>query len=234
MRLALMQPYLFPYIGYFQLLRAVDRFVVYDDVTYIKGGWINRNNILLAGKPFLFTVPVLNVSSFTAIRDTEISYKAPWAEKLLKTVQQAYRKAPYYTTVHPLVEGVLASGEKTIGALATRSIRTVADYLGLSTEIKPTSSSYGNNALSAQARVLDICRQEGAAEYINSIGGQALYSKDDFRERGINLYFLRSGATPYTQGTGNTPFVPNLSIIDVLMHNSTEETRALLDNYELV
>lgn len=232
MRLALMQPYLFPYIGYFQLLHAADRFVVYDDVTFIKSGWINRNNILLNGKPFLFTAPLLNASSFAAICDIEVSYKAPWAEKLLKTMHQAYRRAQQYATVAPLVEEVLMSGAPTVGALATMSIRKVANHLGLSAEIKPTSGGYGNSHLSGQARVIDICQQEGATEYINSIGGQALYSKDAFREAGIALSFLLTGPVQYRQS--GQPFIPSLSIIDVLMNNSIEETRALLENYELV
>lgn len=227
-----MQPYLFPYIGYFQLIGAVDKFVAYDDVTFIKQGWINRNNILLNGQRYLFTVPLVNASSNTLICDTLVSDKAGWRPKFLKTIEQAYKKAPQYPAVFPLIQDVVLNGPTEISKLAVRSLSLIADFIGLTTEIKDSSENYANRHLSAQDRVLDICKQEGAGVYINPIGGMELYSKEKFREEGLDLHFIKSLDVTYTQY--NSHFVPGLSIIDVLMFNRQDEIAGMLGQYELI
>jgi hypothetical protein len=232
MRLALMQPYLFPYIGYFQLIHAADKFVVYDDVTFIKQGWINRNNILLNGQKYLFTVPLVNASSNTLICDTQVSKLDIWGAKFLKTIEQAYRKAPHYAEVYPLLAEIVVPGRDNISTLITNSLRKISAYIGITTEIAETSRHYGNSELKAQERVLDICRKEGADSYVNPIGGIELYSKDRFREEGMDLYFIKTGVVQYAQF--KEPFTPWLSIIDVLMFNRPEEALQLVRQYELV
>jgi hypothetical protein len=227
-----MQPYLFPYIGYFQLLSSVDKFVVYDDVSFIKQGWINRNNILLNGQAFLFTVPLLNASSNTLIKDTAVSNKVPWGNKLLRTIEQAYRKAPQYVPVAELISKVVSGNSETIGELATASIKAVAAYLDIDTEILPGSSGFENKHLSGEARVIDICKQEKATRYHNPIGGKELYSKAAFEASGIELRFVKSSAISYSQY--KEPFVPWLSIIDVLMFNDVAMVNKLIRNFELI
>ena len=131
-KLAIMQPYLFPYIGYFQLIHAVDRFVVYDDVAYIKQGWINRNRILINGKASFFNVPIKNASSFALIRDTLINdhqQHARWAEKLLKTFDNAYRRAPEFARVFPMLEHVFCAQTTRIADLALASVRAAAEFM---------------------------------------------------------------------------------------------------------
>jgi len=233
MRIAVMQPYLFPYIGYFQLLESVDRFVIYDDVTFIKQGWINRNNILLGGKPFMFTVPLVNASSYTLIRDTAVNRSLPWAGKLMRTIEQAYRKAPYYSEVATLIENTLRCNCETIGSMAMHSISAVAEYLGIQTQIIPGSSHYANQHLAAQDRVIDICRQENADRYHNPIGGIELYSRSDFSAAGIELLFVQTTLQSYPQ-LSQSDFVPWLSIIDVMMFNSPAGAMELVSNYKLV
>jgi len=228
-----MQPYIFPYIGYFQLLHAVDKFIVYDDVTFIKQGWINRNNILLNGRPHMFTVPLVNASSNTRICDTQVSGKVNWDTKFLKTLEQAYKKAPYYKEVIPIIADVVSGDrESGIAGLAVKSIQATANYLGISTDIQPTSTGYANNHLAAQSRVLDICRQEHASHFINPIGGTELYSKEDFRTAGLKLSFIKTHTVTYPQYKNE--FVPWLSIIDILMFNSPEAVMELMNKYELV
>ena len=75
MKLAIMQPYIFPYLGYFQLLNSVDHFVFYDDVNFIKGGWVNRNQLLINNQNKFFTVPLKKIISFTPINEVEIHKK---------------------------------------------------------------------------------------------------------------------------------------------------------------
>jgi WbqC-like protein family len=231
-KLAIMQPYLFPYIGYFQLINAVDKFVVYDDVAFIKQGWINRNNILVNSHSFLFTVPVKNISSYSLILDTEVANGIDWQTKLLKTIKYSYQKAPYYQKVFQIIENVFTSDNQYISRVAINSIKEVIKYLEISTELQDSSTSYKNNTLSAQARVLDICQQELASQYINPIGGIELYSKNAFRNQGIELSFIDSKPIRYKQVKNN--FIPNLSIIDILMFNSPEEVKAKLQQYELI
>ncbi len=231
-KLAIMQPYLFPYIGYFQLINAVDKFVVYDDVAFIKQGWINRNNILVNNYPFLFTVPVKNISSYSLILDIEVANGIDWQTKLLRTIKYSYQKAPYYKRVFRIIENVFTSDNQYISKVAINSIKEVIKYLELSTELQDSSTSYTNNALSAQARVLDICQQELASQYINPLGGIELYSKNAFRNQGIELSFINSKPIRYKQVKNN--FIPNLSIIDILMFNSPKEVKAMLQQYELI
>jgi len=226
MKLALMQPYLFPYIGYFQLLAQVDRFVFYDDVNFIKNGWINRNRLLLQGEPRYFTVPLRDASPFRKIRDVEVAAAAGWRRTIRESIRHAYGKAPNFVAVSALVERVLETETTRIGELAKASVRAVADHLALETELVDSSSRYANESLSGAARVLDICSRERASDYYNAPGGRALYDAREFARHGIALHFVAPQAIEYRQG--GAAFVPGLSIIDVLMHNDRGQARELL------
>jgi hypothetical protein len=229
-----MQPYFFPYLGYFQLIHAVDRFVIYDDVAFIKQGWVNRNRILIDGQPSYITVPLKHASSFRTIAEIEIDDSAQnrqWVARTLKTIDNAYRRAPEFERVFPLVESVLISGATRIGDLAARSVRAVGAFLDLDTTMVETSAVYGNSELTGQDRVIAICRSEAADEYVNASGGVELYSREAFADAGITLRFLESAAPEYEQF--GAPFVPSLSIIDVLMFNTAESVRDFLDRYQL-
>ncbi|WP_027377493.1 WbqC family protein [Kaistella palustris] len=235
MKVAIMQPYLFPYIGYFQLIAAVDKFVVYDDVNFIKGGWINRNNILVNKKSNLFTVPLDNSSSFFLINETKINLKlySIWKIKFLRTIEQSYKKAPFFNEVYSLIANVLDNYEgDLISKLAVASIKSVCEHLKIQTEIIATSETYNNKRLSGQERVLDICSIENATYYINPIGGLQLYSKEIFKSKNIELNFIKSYSIAYKQF--DNKFVSWLSIIDTMMFNSVEEINIMLDKYELV
>jgi hypothetical protein len=232
---AIMQPYLFPYIGYFQLLRAVDRFVIYDDVTFIKQGWINRNRILINGAAAFITIPLKHRSSHRLICDTEIDDSLQnrcWNDKLLKSVSNAYRRAPQFAAVFPLVEEVLSAPPRLVGDVARASIEAVARFLDIPTPLVRVSIAHVKGVGTGERRVIDICRAEGAAEYINAIGGTELYDVRMFREKGLQLRFLRSRPLTYPQF--RHPFVANLSIIDVLMFNAPDVVRGFLDEYDLV
>lgn len=231
-KLAIMQPYLFPYIGYFQLINAVDKFVTYDDVAFIKQGWINRNNILVNGNPFLFTIPVKNISSYSLINETEVSYNNDWKSKLFKTIQESYRKAPYFENIFQIIENTFTTDERYISKIATKSILEIVKYLELQTEFQESSTSYQNSGLRSQERVLDICKKELANQYINPIGGKGLYSKSTFKIQHIQLDFMKTHPVEYRQLKNG--FVSNLSIIDVLMFNSPVEINLMLQSYELV
>ncbi|MFZ1666553.1 MAG: WbqC family protein [Flavobacteriales bacterium] len=233
MTIAIMQPYLFPYIGYYQLAQIVDRFVVYDEVNYIKQGWVNRNNILVNGAPSLFTLPLSNPSSNALIKDLVVDARQYpiWRKKFLKTLSQVYSKAPQYATTVDLVNDVLEPDVVSIAELATRSITLLVEFFGMDTVVIPTATHYGNANLNGQDRILDICKKEGATRYINAQGGRTLYDHPTFASHGIDLAFLKPSLATYEQGRYS--FVPGLSIIDVLMFNSFEQVREMLRSSEL-
>lgn len=231
MKLAIMQPYLFPYIGYFQLLKTVDKFVLYDDVAFINRGWINRNKVLVNGKEQLFTIPLREASQNKKILEIDIDDTQKWRDKLLKTLQQSYKKAPQYAAVYPVIEEILQTPATRITDLIAVSITLLANYLSISTEIVPSSTIYANQHLKGPERILDICLQEGASEYINPIGGMELYDRAAFAEKDIILHFIRSRKEEYPQFGGE--FVPWLSIVDVLMFNTPEQVHTLLEAFDL-
>jgi WbqC-like protein len=233
MRLGVIQPYLFPYLGYFQLLHAVDRFAVYDDVAFIKRGWIHRNRLLINGESSLFTIPVRSGTASGLICEVLIDDrgKDQWSAKLLRTIDKAYRRAPEFGAVFPLVERVLDPGVSKIGELALRSIKAVAEFLDLSTTFVDSTTVYDNAELRGEARILDICRREGATDYINPSGGRHLYSASRFADQGVRLHFIVPTLPAYKQF--GAAFVPGLSIIDVLMFNSRGVVREYLDQHSL-
>jgi len=219
-----MQPYFFPYAGYFCLLAAVDRFVFYDDVHYIKSGWINRNRLLLGGEPSYFTVPVVNASCSTRISDVAIVANGKWRRKMLESLRHGYSAAPHFGAVYELVQSVVFAKADSISELAKASVYAVAKYLEVDTHFVDSSSSYDNASLRGVERVLDICRREQATHYINLSGGRSLYEPECFRAAGLTLAFVDSKATPYPQFS--VTFQPALSIVDLLMHNAPSQARS--------
>ena len=230
MKLGIMQPYFLPYIGYFQLIKAVDKYVIYDDVNFIKGGWISRNNMLLRGKSFMFNIILSGASPNKLIHEI---FVAADQSKLLKTIRAAYQKAPHFSSVFPIMEKIIESEDKNLARYVGNSLMQIADYLQFDTELIYSSDiKEKDSSLKAQDKILNICGVTGASEYFNAIGGMELYSKERFAESKVKLNFLKPLPIEYKQF--NNPFVPRLSILDVLMFNSVKETNELLEQYELV
>jgi WbqC-like protein family len=231
-KLAIMQPYFFPYIGYWQLINTVDLFVIYDDVNYKKGGWINRNRILINGEPSYITVPINKSSSYKRICDTSLQLTLFWREKLVKMVWTTYQKAPYFKEIFPIIENLIRYETDNLADYLAYQLKTLARYMGISTQFVLSSRHYENSNLTGQNRVVDICCQENATVYINLQGGLSLYSKDAFSLHGIELKFIIPTAICYKQFRTET--VPWLSIIDVMMFNSQSQINLLLNKFELV
>ena len=229
MRLGIMQPYFFPYLGYWQLLANVDKYVVYDDVTYIKGGWINRNNFLINGQKNLLTMRLEKASSYTLIKD--IAIKDDFV-KFLKTIEMGYKKAPFFEDIFRLLKDICQCPDKKLGQFLFNSHIKICEYLGIDTELILSSSFEKHTELKGKDKVISICKQLGADEYINAIGGQELYDKKEFAENGIKLNFLQANLREYRQLKNE--FVAGLSIIDIMMFNSKEEIKEMLNDFILV
>lgn len=232
MKLAIMQPYLFPYVGYFQLMNAVDAFVVYDNIQYTKKGWINRNSILSASKAHPFSIPLKKDSDYLNVEQRCLADNSlREREKILRVINQSYSKAPYCKQVLPLLEDAFFNSEMNLFNFVYHSVVSVVEYLGIDTKIVVSSTLDIDHGLKAQEKVVALCKAMGADTYYNPPGGMSLYSKEEFLQAGLDLSFLVPRQVCYPQ-LGNE-FVPNLSIIDVMMFNSKDEIQGILEEYDL-
>ena len=226
MKLGIMQPYFFPYIGYWQLMNAVDTYIIYDDVNYIKGGWINRNRVLINGKPKYINLILEGASPNMLIRDVRVRNDSITQRKLLNTLKMNYAKAPYFHEAYPLIESIILFETKSAVEYLEHQIRCIANYLKIDADIILSSRIEKDDLLKGEAKVISICKSMHADTYINAIGGRGLYSFDTFHKNGIELNFLETTDIIYKQYSNE--FVPNLSIIDVMMFNSVDKIRKLL------
>ncbi|HRE41337.1 MAG TPA: WbqC family protein [Ignavibacteria bacterium] len=231
-KIAIMQPYFMPYIGYFQLINAVDEFVFLDDVNFINRGWINRNRILLNGRDFLFTIPCKKVSQNKLINEVEVGEVDLFYEKFKQTLQMAYNKSPYFEQVNELLDNIFSCNSEFISDFAINSIECTLEYLKIKKTLKISSKDFKNNGFKGFEKLTDICKQADIFNYINPSGGTELYNKVQFAEKGISLFFLMPEEVKYSQF--KKEFIPWLSIIDVLMFNSPEKIKSdFLNNYRI-
>lgn len=232
MIVSIMQPYFFPYIGYFQLIAQSDVFVLHDDVQYIKGGWINRNRIIWNGKPRWLTLPVRSGASHLPINQRYYEHGRDAAGGALRRIEAAYRKAPRFAAVFPMLDELLRFGDANVAAFNANLLERLAAKLGLRARLVASSAMVKDDSLTGQDRVIDICRRLGATHYVNPIGGTQLYDPEPFDRAGVTLRFLNPAAPVYPQ-FGQTP-VAGLSIIDVLMFNGDAAIARLLQAYRLL
>lgn len=232
MNLGIMQPYFFPYIGYFQLINTVDKFVIFDDVNYINKGWINRNRILLNKQEYTFTISLEKASQNKMINEIYLSTDIKWKGKLLKTIEVAYKRAPLFKLIYPLIEGIIGFEEKNLSIYVSQSIKQLTNYLEIRTPIVSSSVPYNTTSLKGQDKILEICRGERAELYVNPIGGRDIYQREAFEKQKIKLSFIKSKPIIYKQ-FGND-FIPFLSIIDVMMFNEKDKISNYLNEFELL
>lgn len=234
MKVAIMQPYFVPYIGYFQMIHAVDVFVVYDNIEYTKKGWINRNRILKNGEPDVISLPLAKGSDYEHVVQRQLadSFHTKDKQKLHGRILELYRKAPFYNETAALLQGVFASTETNLFAFIHHSLVALCEHIGISTTIRISSTLDIDHQLRGEDKVIAICQAVKATQYINAIGGIELYSFDRFEREGFQLQFIQSTAKEYLQNC--QAFVPWLSIIDVLMFCGKEQTMHQMNDYQLL
>jgi hypothetical protein len=231
MRLAVMQPYFFPYIGYFQLVNAVDTFIIYDNIQYTKKGWINRNRILNNQKEALITLSIQKDSDYLNVCERRIA-KEFNRSKLLGRIRGAYLRAPFFKDTYPLLEEIIQNDESNLFDYLHNSLLLLFNHLGIQSKVIVSSSVDIDHSLKSQNKVLAFCRALNTNIYVNAIGGVNLYSPTDFNDEGISLRFIKSRPIEYAQFKND--FCPGLSIIDVMMFNSVEVIQGYLGNYDLI
>lgn len=225
-QIAVMQPYFFPYIGYWQLMNEADTFVIYDDVNFIKKGWINRNRILINKEVHFINLPCKGISQNKLIKEIQIMTDEKAAGKLLRTLELAYKRAPYFHDAMPVIEEVLKNQNPNLAEYLQHQLSIVADYLKIRTEFAVSSQIEKNPLLKAEDKVIEICEKVGGTAYINPICGAHLYTKEKFKTHGLDLRFLELPHIQYRQYAKN--YMENLSIIDVMMFNEPDRIREFL------
>jgi WbqC-like protein family len=227
-----MQPYFLPYIGYYQLIAGVDVFVMYDNIKYTKKGWINRNRILRNGADATFSLPLKKDSDSLDVVQRELATDFN-RDKLLNQFKGAYARAPYFASTFALLERIVHHEERNLFRYIHYANLSVCAHLGVTTETRVSSQIPIDHSLRGEDRVITLCKALGVDTYINAIGGMELYSRDEFRARGIELKFIKSRPFEYAQfGEG---FVPWLSIVDVMMFNSRDQiNKYIIRGYALL
>lgn len=233
MKIAIMQPYLFPYIGYFQLINYVDTFVLLDDVNYIKRGYINHNTILINGKEFRYTIPVENASQNRLIKDMSFCDSELGTLKLIKSVELGYKKSEFFSLGMPLVREILLDSHKDITSKVELSINMIFEYLGKDINIIRASKIGNEHNLKSTERIIDICKKLGADTYINPQGGRNLYNWKDFADKSIDMYFLDVDFDNIIYSQLSDTFVSSLSIIDMLMNCDKNMIGYFLEKFTL-
>lgn len=232
-KIAIMQPYFFPYIGYYQLINSVDEFVIYDNIQYTKKGWVNRNKILFNNKEYTFTLPIQKDSHTLNIDKRYISEN--WnseRDKLFTKIKISYSKAPFFFETIKLIEEIFFYENHNLFDFLFNSLIKTCNHLSIDTKITISSNIDIDHNLKGKDKVISICEKLKCSDYINAIGGRNLYNKSEFSEKNINLHFIKSNPIIYKQN--NADFFNGLSIIDVLMFNDTESINNHLKNYELI
>lgn len=232
MKVAIMQPYFMPYIGYFQLINAVDKFVIYDDVNFIKRGWVNRNQLLINSGAKLFSVPIEKLSQNKLIMESKLSNYSKWSKRFYSTIEYNYKKSPHFDSAYVLIKKVMDIEYSSISELNIASIKIISKYLNISTSFELSSEKYSQTkGLEKSDRLIEISKLNKADSYINPLGGLDIYNKNYFKKYGVELFFIRNNIVPYPQFQAG--FVGGLSIIDTLMFNSKEEVKKMLNEYTL-
>lgn len=234
MKLAIMQPYLFPYIGYYSLIKNTDYFIFFDTPQYIRKGWINRNRIIGGNKePVYFGVPVEKCERETAIKDVKIADDKQWKDKILGQLTVYKKRAPYYNDVISLVKDVVSDESGSISELAIKSIVKSCEFMNL--DLKSSVYSEMNlkdiKVKEPDEWALEITKELKYDTYVNPPGGKTFFDGDKYKEAGIKLEFLSQDLVAYNQRIHT--FLPGLSMIDILMFCKPEEVMEMMESYKL-
>ena len=233
MKVGIMQPYLLPYLGYFQIMNACDKFVVYDNIKFTKKGWIHRNRMLLNNTDLMFSLPLKKDSDFLDIDQRFIAdtFKSD-KNKILGQIRSSYSKAPHFATAYPVIEGIFNYPDNNLFNFILNSLVAIKAYLSIDTALIVSSTIDIDHSLKGKYRVMEICKNLKAKDYINPIGGMELYDKEEFQQNGLNLYFHKMHPITYPQNS--TTFLPSLSILDVMMYNSKDNVTEYLHQFDLL
>ena len=232
MKIGIMQPYFFPYIGYWQLINYCDVFVVYDNIQFTKKGWIKHNRILANGKDQMIGLTLKKNSDYLNVIDRYLSDDFDKERfKILNIIRQNYSKAEYFKEIFPIITEIMLYENKNLFEFIYNSIEEICKILNITTKLVIASKININHELKGKDKVIALTKKLQGDTYINPIGGIELYDFNEFKLNNINLAFLKAKNIEYKQLSNE--FVPFLSIIDVLMNNGLEGTKQMLNQYDI-
>ena len=231
MKIGIIQPYFLPYIGYFALINAVEKFIYLDDVQYMRRGWVNRNRMKIVNKWQYFSIPIKKTALTSNINEIYITDDKKYIEKLKESIRHSYSKTPYYRDIIKLLYDFIIPSQN-ISKMDIQLTNEICNYLEIKTEMLVSSQINQDGEKNGVDKMVEICKRVNGDHYINPIGGINLYSKDRFQKAEIKLNFIKMNEIRYFQG--NHEFIPNLSIIDVLMWNSKKDIQSFLKDFILI
>ncbi|MDB3905670.1 WbqC family protein [Crocinitomicaceae bacterium] len=234
MKIAIMQPYFLPYVGYFSLVKASDLWIVFDSVQFIRHGWIERNRILNPNGEWQYIkVPLIKKKRGTKINDMEIRTTEKWKSKILSQLI-CYKKAPFYIEIIKFLEEAFNEEFDSIVEQNVHLLKNICSYL----KIDFNFEIYSDKIYSIEDKIngpgdwaFEITKFHNANHYINPIDGEDLFDKAKFKSCDIQLSFLQNNLMPYPQFQNH--FTSGLSIIDVLMFNDPIKTNEIIDSYKI-
>lgn len=235
MKLVLMQPYFFPYIGYFTLIKHSDVFVVFDTAQYIRRGWVHRNRIIgSSGEPVYVNASILKAPQSTPIHQIELNSTSKWKQEFYKKMEVYKTVAPHYPEVYQLMEDCLNRPVSSLSDLNVYALKEISNYLGISQNITRLSELEVEfkDVQEPDDWGLEVSQYYGVDTYINAPGGQEFYNKEKYKKKGIEMFFYKTKLTPYDQKLSG--FQPGLSIIDVMMFNTKQEIHQMIDDFEVL
>lgn len=228
-----MQPYFLPYIGYFQLIKGVDEFIIYDNIQYSRKGWIQRNRMLENGKDVFISLSLKKDSDYLDVRDRKLSAQWPQDKKrLLRRISANYRRAPFYSDIFPLIENIFNYENDNLFEFIFNSVKEICNLLDINTKITISSTLDIDHSLRSQEKVIALVKNVQGQIYLNPIGGLELYNNQDFIDSNIKLEFHKAKPISYTQFKNE--FIPWLSILDILMFNPVSQVKEWLEAYEII
>ena len=235
MKLGIMQPYFFPYLGHFDLINLVDEWIVFDTPQYMRHHWVNRNRVLHpnAGWQYI-TVPLRKHPQDTPINQVQIAMENDWRNRILRQLEHYRREAPYYKQVAGFLEECFSEASPNLSETNILTLRKTCQRLGISTPFHVFSQM--DLALTEDVEgpgdwALNISRVVGASEYVNPPGGAALFNESKFTADNIKLTIQAFMNMIYP--CGPYQFEPGLSVLDVMMWNSPEQIKQYLDTCHL-
>lgn len=217
-----MQPYFFPYIGYFQLIHCVDTYVNLDHVSFMKRSYMTRN-VLKNNTPI--NVNVWGASQNKKCNEIYVNFENNYISNFLKKLENLYSKESNYDIIlNDIILPEFINREVTISELNLNLIKRICNYLDIQTKIINTSNGF--TTLKKEKGLKSIIKQIGSNVYINAIGGQSLYNKEDFKNDNIELNFIKMGNVDFDN--------KNSSILDLLFRYDKSHIQKQIVNYKLI
>lgn len=231
-----MQPYFFPYPGYFSLIKATNKWIVFDTPQYANYSWMNRNRIINCNDDnwMYFIVPLKKRPLRTSINSIVIQNEVNWKEKIISQLGYYKKHAPYYNHVVEFLRETLTSEFVKLSDLNIHTLKATCKYIGIdfNYEIYSEMNLQIEDIHAPDEWGLNICKAMGVSKFINPERGQNFIDRQKYLNEKVDIKFLEYRYPDYDQKMEE--FIPGLSIIDAMMFNSPKELKVILEDYKLV